>query len=109
MEFDHEFKLLSQNLLGTWSLPWHVAWIAPFGQKGWFQAFDWAYKDGWSKQEVLKAVGPPDLMHFNGFAYEPDKVDLYKSRPREIWTYWSPSDSSSGAAIIFISNKVAKR
>ena len=101
---------LSGRSVGDRPLPWHLAWLAAFGEKGWTKGFELSARRGSSKQEIRRALGDPRLVMFRGVLYRPGEIDLDAWRGSEMWFYPSPfSKYGIGPGIAFEKGKVKER
>lgn len=82
-------------------LPWHTAWLLPFGETGWELAFQLSVRDGWSADKVREVMGDPAWKIVGGQIISPGDPGFPDTAPDEIWAYPSPRSRSSGPAPVF--------
>lgn len=92
--------------VGQRPLPWHTAWAAAFGKRGWDQGWRWSIWNGMSKQQVRDMLGDPDSVFVNRRFFDDGGIDLMESRPAERWFYRTPFSTGTLSGVTFHHGRV---
>ena len=97
--------------VGPKPLPWHIAWIAPFGKRGERIAIEWAYQSVSTKQELIDLMGVPERVSLSahGNSMPAEDVDLFESKPFEIWYFLNEDTRQAGGWVQFSNNEIIAR
>ena len=90
--------------VGPKPLPWHVAWIAPFGERGERLSWEWAIHKAETKQEIVEILGLPIYVATPSGIEQAEKIDLYERRADETWLFGESESKLSGRAVRFKEN-----